>query len=68
MAAPLNPEPYMAPIMTFNLAWYQCTMGMQASHQLYLEGQGDLVSRLITLITHIVTPNSPIVNLVIKSP
>ena len=34
----------------------------------YLEGQGDLVSRLITPITHIVTPIIPIINLVTKSP
>ena len=33
----------------------------------YLEGQGDLVSRLITPITHN-TPNDPIVNLLAKSP
>ena len=31
-----------------------------------LEGQGDLVSRLITPITHIVTPIIPIINLVTK--
>ena len=34
----------------------------------YLEGQGDLVSRLITPITHIVTPIIPISNPVTKSP
>ena len=34
----------------------------------YLEGQGDLVSRLITTITHIVTPFIPIINLLTKSP
>ena len=33
----------------------------------YLEGQGDLVSRLITPISHIVTPIIPIINLVTKS-
>ena len=34
----------------------------------YLEGQGDLVSRLITPITHIVTLFIPIINLLTKSP
>ena len=34
----------------------------------YLEGQGDLVSRLITPRTHIVTPFIPITNLLTKSP
>ena len=33
----------------------------------YLEGQGDLISRLITPITHIVLP-IPIIDLVTKSP
>ena len=36
--------------------------------KLCLEGQGDLLSRLITPITHIITPIIPIINLVIKSP
>ena len=35
---------------------------------LYLEGQGDLVSRLITPITHIVTPVIPRINLLTKFP
>ena len=34
----------------------------------YLEGHGDLVSRLITPIRHIITPIIPIVNLLTKSP
>ena len=34
----------------------------------YLEGQGDLVSRLVTPITHIITLVIPIINLLIKSP
>ena len=34
----------------------------------HLEGQGDLVSRLITPITHIVTTIIPIINLLTKSP
>ena len=34
----------------------------------YLEGQGDLVSRLITLITHIVTLIIPVITLLTKSP
>ena len=34
----------------------------------YLEGQGDLVSRLITHISHIITPMIPIINLLIKPP
>ena len=34
----------------------------------YLEGQGDLVSRLITLITHIVALVIPNINLFTKSP
>ena len=34
----------------------------------YLEGQGDLVSRVITPITQIVSPIIPIINLVTKSP
>ena len=33
-----------------------------------LEGQGDLVSRLITAITHIVTLLIPIISLLSKSP
>ena len=35
---------------------------------LYLEGQGDLVSRLITTVSHIVTPIIPIINPLTKSP
>ena len=34
----------------------------------YLEGQGDLVSRLLTPLTHIVTQLTPIINLLTKSP
>ena len=34
----------------------------------YLEGQGDFISRLINLITHIVSPLIPIVNLLTESP
>ena len=34
----------------------------------YLEGQGDLLSRLITPITHIVTLVIPLINLLTKSP
>ena len=35
----------------------------------YLEGHGDLVSRLlITAISHVITPNIPIINLLTKSP
>ena len=34
----------------------------------YFEGQGDLVSSLISLISHIVTLNIPIINLLTKSP
>ena len=34
----------------------------------YLEGQGDLVSRLINPITHRVTLVIPIINLLTKSP
>ena len=40
--------------------------GLQGCY--YLEGQGDLVSRLITPITHIVTTILPIINLLTKSP
>ena len=40
----------------------------QVPHRVYLEGHGDLVSRLITFITHIVTLNLPIINLLTKSP
>ena len=36
--------------------------------RVYLEGQGDLVDKLITPVTHIVTPIIPIVNLVTESP
>ena len=34
----------------------------------YLEGQGDLVSRLVTPISHITTPIIPIISLLTKSP
>ena len=34
----------------------------------YLEGHGDLVNRLITPISHIVSPFIPIINLLTKSP
>ena len=34
----------------------------------YLGGQGDLVSRVITLLTHIVTLVIPIINPLAKSP
>ena len=37
-------------------------------HKTHLEGQGDLVSRLITPITHIVTLIIPIISLFTKSP
>ena len=36
--------------------------------RVYLEGQGDLVSRLVTPITHVVTLVIPLINLVTKSP
>ena len=36
--------------------------------RVYLEGHGDLVSRLITPVTHIVTLVIPINNLLTKSP
>ena len=35
-------------------------------HDNYLEGQGDLVSRLITPISHIVIPLIPSINLLTK--
>ena len=38
------------------------------SYTVYLEGHGDLVSILITPISHIVTPIIPIINLLTKSP
>ena len=34
----------------------------------YLEGHGDLVSRLITPVSHILTPIVPIIDLLSKSP
>ena len=34
----------------------------------YLEGHGDLVSRLITPISKMITPIIPIINLLSKSP
>ena len=34
----------------------------------YLEGHGDLVFRLITPISHIITPMIPIINPLTKSP
>ena len=34
----------------------------------YLEGQGDVVSRLISTITHIITPIIPTIDLLIKFP
>ena len=36
--------------------------------RIHLEGQGDVVSRLITFITHIVTLIIPITRLLTKSP
>ena len=53
----LGPEVYTVPQKDKN--------GLSTS---YLEGQGDLVSRIITPITHIVTPIIPIINLLTKSP
>ena len=44
------------------------TVVMKSITMLYLEGQGDLVSRLITPITHIVPPVIRIINLLTKSP
>ena len=40
----------------------------RAFRALCLEGQGDLVSRLITPITHVVTLILPMINLLTKSP
>ena len=61
-----------------NLKALYCTRGPKRTTTLdnpedmslggYLEGQGDLVSRLVTPITHIVTPVIPIINLLTKSP
>ena len=34
----------------------------------YLEGHGDLVSSLITHISHVINPTIPIINLLAKSP
>ena len=42
--------------------------GVGLGCRVYLEGQGDLVSRLITPVTHIVTLIIPIINLLTKSP
>ena len=36
-------------------------------NNIYLECQGDIVSRLITPMTHIVTPVIPLINLLTKS-
>ena len=41
---------------------------MAFRHSEHLEGQGDLVSRFITPITHIVIPFIPVINLLTKSP
>ena len=35
--------------------------------RVYLEGHEDLVSRLVTPLTHIVTPVIPLINLLTKS-
>ena len=40
----------------------------QCPEVLYLEGQGDLATRLITPITQIVTLLIPLINLLTKSP
>ena len=42
--------------------------GVYGSFSYYLEGQGDLVSRVITPRTHIVTLVIPLINLLTKSP
>ena len=46
------------------------SMGMiiMNTNEQYWEGQGDLVSRLITPITHIITLVIPITNQLTKSP
>ena len=44
------------------------TRGTRALSNDYLEGQGDLVSRLITHITQVISPFIPIINLLTKSP
>ena len=48
-----------------------CLMGFRVlgcGFMLYLEGQGDLVSRVITPITHVVTLVLSLINLLTKSP
>ena len=51
------------------LYYFQVLLGGGSTQGLaYLEGQGDLVSRSITPITHIVTLPIPIINLLTKSP
>ena len=43
------------------------TAALFLKHETYLEGQGDLVSRLITPVTHIVALVLPIINPLTKS-
>ena len=45
-----------------------CGLTRNPNPKPYLEDQGDLVSRLITPITHIITLLIPIINLLTKSP
>ena len=65
--------------LTSNTCWKRhCSMNSQPQHQQYrsqdaganhyLEGQGDLVSRLIAPITYVVTLVIPLINLLTQSP
>ena len=64
-----NPLPCMTCSMFFSTWFSPSGAGnCDALEHPYLEGQGDLVSSLITPITHIVTLVIPLINLVTKSP
>ena len=54
--------------LSSGIVWFLSMQFQNVKHGGYLEGQGDLVSRLITPITHIVTLIIPIINLLTKSP
>ena len=51
-----------------NVLWRDVQQIRSVGTDKYLEGQGDVVSRLISTITHIITPIIPTIDLLFKTP
>ena len=72
MGTPFGPKyipyTYMDPLGMGSCPFTKLFLWIQGWVVNYLEGHGDLINRLITPISHIITPINPIINLLTKSP